>query len=517
MVAVCYLARRHLLEASVSPLRERLRRLTRDPKTLSAIGVLAAGFLLAEVNVLAALRYQRWDFSEAEQFTLSSQTRSLARQLEEDVEIIVFLPRADPLAVELRHTLDGYAALSPHIKVRALDPDRDTAEFLALSSKYPLLLGRDEEGTAQPSVALMLLRAERHRYLSRSALSLPEPDGSERSNVESALSEAIVSLSSNEEKTLCFSSGHGERSPQDLGPEGLRELARRAEQANIQTKRLTPEQALETASCDLFAVVGPKTPFSPEDQERLLDLSASGTDFLLLLDPLVSQTGGLVPLGLQTFTESFGLRQLGGFVLEQDERFRLPRGLGESFLAQPRPHSITARLHSEGYRSELHFLATTSQAFELSGAALPLLTASPTAELISDLHSVGETPGQEGAWVIAALSQKAGPEGASKLVAFGFSSLAESSQLLDPALAGNAEVLLGSLAWLSARPAALGIRPGVARPAPLPLTEDSLTALLRYVLVYMPATSVLLGGYLFLRRRRREQLSREDADRKVAS
>jgi hypothetical protein len=469
------------------------------------VAVLAAGLLLVEVNALSARKYFRVDLSESGRFTLSPQTEHLLRGLEESIDVTIVLSAGDGLAIDLRHTLDAYQASSPYIHVRFVDPDRDPAEFLSLAAKHPLLLGEDETGQIQPTVALMVERAGRHHYVKRTDISSATSDGSQQLNIEGALSEAILKVSSKEETIACFTSGHGERSPEDLGPEGLMELDHQALRINLTPRRVDLTANADIGGCDIFLVVGPKRPFSAEAEERLQKAGDAGADFLLLLDPIVDGRGELAATSLEGLSERFGIHQTGGFVLEGAPDRRLPQGIGEVFVAEPEPHPVTSTLQTDGYRSQTHFVASATQGFVLSGAAAPLLKTSDRAELIRNLSEVSEADQEKEQFVIAAVSQMGDSTRRSKMVVFGFSSLAETETLRDPTLPGNRDVLLAALAWLAESPAELGIAPDKPRTTALPLTEDSLAAMLRYVLLYMPLTCALLGVFVHLLRRRREQ------------
>ena len=113
-----------------------------DARMLGALGVLSAGLLLSEVNVLASRSYRRIDVSETQAYSLSEVSRKLVSELDSPVHITVLLPAGDARLTEARHLLESYRAHTSQIDLRFLDPDRDTAEFLALGQK--LSLGEEE-------------------------------------------------------------------------------------------------------------------------------------------------------------------------------------------------------------------------------------------------------------------------------------------------------------------------------------------------------------------------------------
>jgi hypothetical protein len=73
---------------------------------------------------------------------------------------------------------------------------------------------------------------------------------------------------------------------------------------------------------------------------------------------------------------------------------------------------------------------------------------------------------------------------------------------------GNRVFIESALAWLAAKPAIVSVPEKPSHPAGLSLTEESLREVLRYVLVYMPGSALLLGGLILVRRRGAERRSR---------
>jgi hypothetical protein len=98
-----------------------------------------------------------------------------------------------------------------------------------------------------------------------------------------------------------------------------------------------------------------------------------------------------------------------------------------------------------------------------------------------------------------------------RLVVAGSSDLPRARSFRDPALAGDRLLVENALSWAAARPPIVSVPEKPARELGLALTEDSLGEVLRYVLIYMPATAALLGAMILLGRRSREKSSRRPA------
>lgn len=469
-------------------------------------------------NAESARSFARWDFSTGQRFSPSAVTRTLLARLEQPTEVVVLLPSRHPLLVEVRHTLDALQRIGPELRVRYVDPDRDTAEYMALAERYELSGASGESGPALTSAALLVRQEERRWFVKSSELSRTDELGRSHLRIEAALAEAIARIEEREERRICFVTGHGEKSIDDAADDGLLELRKSLEIANLEAIRTPldvprPETAL--ADCPIVAVIGPGRPLPSAHEDALLSLARAGSSFLLFLDPIVGSNGTLEPSGLSRLVAHFGLDLPRGFVLERAAESRLPQGMGEAFLAQVVPHSITALLSTETARMDRRVVVMASQPIALAegSRALPLLAATPAAVILDSLGGQPEPAsptGSTGPLVAAAAelpptTPNAGP---SRLVIAGTSALIDSHAFRDAALVGNRAFSEAAVAWVTERPAVVSVPDLPPLPAGLALTEESLSAVLRYVLLYMPGTALSLGAFVLLRRRTLESRSR---------
>jgi hypothetical protein len=213
-------------------------------------------------------------------------------------------------------------------------------------------------------------------------------------------------------------------------------------------------------------------------------------------------------------------------VLETDPKRRPPRGIGEVFSASPLPHPVTRGLTRGEAESQFDVLVSEARSIRARGSATALLTTSDQAVAIDDLRPLLEQnaagvadgrPGQR--FVLGVARERETKPGAPpvRLVLVGSVLPATNRVFRDAALYGDRLFVENALSWLSARPALVSVPEKPAKELGLALSEDSLSEVLRYVLVYMPATAALLGVFVILRRRSQETRSRrakppEDAD-----
>jgi hypothetical protein len=210
-------------------------------------------------------------------------------------------------------------------------------------------------------------------------------------------------------------------------------------------------------------------------------------------------------------------------VLEADPSLRLPRGAGETFFATPREHATTRGFVSPGGKPDLRLVLSQTRSFSLdpSGRAKPLLTSSDASVALVDVRSVLDGTGvpagaEQGERVLAAAAELPKPAGSKerygpRLVAIGTPGPALAQSFRDPALIGGRLLVENAISWAAARPPIVSVPEKPERTVALALTEESLSEVLYYVLVYMPGTAALVGLLIFLRRRAREKSSRQAA------
>ena len=139
-------------------------------------------------------------------------------------------------------------------------------------------------------------------------------------------------------------------------------------------------------------------------------------------------------------------------------------------------------------------------------AAKVLLETSDKAVTISDLNAPNARAETEEPLAVAIATEvpEANGQGRRRSIVVGTSNIVTNTSFRDPALHGNRTFTENAFSWLLERPALVTVpeRPPVQ--AGVSLTEESLSELLRYVLIYMPGAAACVGGFVLLRRRKRE-------------
>ena len=498
----------------------------RSTKALSALGVVAAMVVAVNANVLVARFYARWDVTSEGLYTLSPATTSILHSLTAPVRVTVLLSRTDPLLAPVRQTLVAYGAETRKLDVSYLDPEQNPAEFVAVQKKHGIVAGQADDGRVVTDAVLLVASGDRTWFVTGDELSSFDDEGRARPRIEQALSEGIANVTRGETAKLCFSTGHGESSLDDVGPEGLAELRRRVEKNNFEALAvdLVRSDAEKTlAECRVLVIAGPEVAFGADAARRVERFAEKGGGVVLFAGPVFGDDARVRSLGLERVTERFGVRLRNVMVLETEPSARLPRGAGEVFAATPVEHDATRGLVREGGKVDFPVIVSESRALELvsGGPAAALLKTSPDAVALEDLRVVldgrgAPTDAPRAQHVLAAASELAKPAGSAekhgqRAVIFGSRSLPWWKSFQDPALLADRLLVENALAWVAARPAIVSVPDKPVRAVGLSLTEESLGEVLRYVLIYMPSTAALAGFVLLFRRRSREKSSRRES------
>ncbi len=495
---------------------------------LPRLGVLGGALLLVNLNALGARFYKRWDFTTDRLYSLSEPTRDLLRSLGEPgrggIDVVVLLSASDPLTLSVRHMLLAYGAETTQMRVRYVDPDRNPAEFMAVQQRYQILAGKADDGRLVTDAAIIVAQETRHWFITGDELlRVNEASGRARPALEQALSGALASVLLTEKARLCFSVGHREPTLDDAGPEGLSELKQRLLKNNYEVSSVdTTESAPNLAGCRALVIATPELEFGAEEARRIADYVRGGGSAALLLAPSLKEDQRVRGSGLDSVLGLAGLSLGRDLVLEADAALRLPQGEGEIFFAGLRTHAITRGVLHEDDKLSSRVLIVQARSLSAGPGGNLLLESSERSLAIDDLAPLSD-PGRRGellqraksgSFGLAAAAELPKPDGSTagygpRMFVSGASNLAWNRNFQDPSLYGNRRLIENALSWVAARPSLLSVPEKPERELGVALTEESLGEVMRYVLLYMPGSAILLGAFVLLRRRSTEQRSRQ--------
>lgn len=471
--------------------------------TLSA-GVLLIAALLVIVNYFGHKYHKRFDWTSSRLYTLSEKSANVVRDLDKDVEFVVFLQPGDELYEPVRELLSQYDAASQRVRVRYVDPQRDRMEAERLIQQYQIsgygvVVASGKDKRVIPSNDL----AE----LDFSGMQMGQAPTVAAFKGEQLFTGAILQLGEGRKPKVIFTTGHGERSLDDQGPEGLAGIQQLLGQDNFDVEEWSAlGKTTVPPGTDLVVVAGPRSPFLQPELSALAAYLNGGGRVLAMIEPTLGQAEGmgLTPTGFETWLGQFGVE------------------LGNDIVVDP-PNTIPGFTAATLFANEYGDHPVTNA---LSQSRLPVL--------VSVARSVGrnETAGYTitelartsgegwGETDLAALSEVergeddlAGPvplgvaveadkgEGRKmRLLVFGDSDFA-TNQLIQ-ANSPNQILLSNSLNWLVAREALLAIPPRKTEQVRLNLTQEQGYTVYAIALLLLPALAAIAGVVVWSRRRR---------------
>jgi hypothetical protein len=415
---------------------------------------------------------------------------------------------------------------------RLVDPDRSPAEFLAMQNKYGIVAGKTDDGRVVTDASIVVAQGDKHWFITTDDMVVyDEKDDRARPALEQALTVGIRNVLGKEKTEVCFTLGHQEISADDGGQHGLAELKFRIQKDNYLTRNvdlLSPAKDQSLTDCRVVVVPGPEVAFTASATKRLTDYVKRGGSVLLFVNPMLDDSNRIRPTGLEPLAALAGVEFGDDFILERDPALRMPQGLGETYFVAPREHAVTnGLLGGEEPKYMPQLSAAQSIRLRPTTLARPLLVTSPKAFSVRDIRPfveegravekrAGDASGPFNVAIAAELPHGGKAPHGPRIVIAGSASLAFGQSWRDAALIGNRLFVESALAWLAAQPSVVSVPEKPSHAAGMSLTEDSLGEILRYVLVYMPVTALLLGGLILYRRRVSERRSRRIAEPKGA-
>jgi hypothetical protein len=501
-----------------------------DPEHASVlVGIVLAMIIVVLLNAMSMRRFTRWDWTSNKRYSLTPATIQTLHELPEPIEIWVLLGPADPLEQSVKQLLVAYQAETTKLDIHYVDPDRDVVALEDVKKRFKIETGRTEQGHIVADAIVVVARRDKHWFLSTSDMvEITQGDETHvKPKEERALTGAIRSVLGSEKAKLCFTTGHGEMSPEDPGREGAGMLRDVLVKDNYELTTVdpgAPNASEPFASCGVVVIAGLRGGFTKEETERLRTYLLGGGNLLLAASPITgSSETGMVPPNLERALAPFGIALDEDLVIEEEPELAFPGTGGIRFVVQPRPHALTAALvkgddKRDTPRTVLHFARSMHRATEPESATpIDLLLTSPKSFGLVNISGASEwkdAPQKRAGDIggplpvaMAAERPKTAPSAAHgpRVVVLGSASPLTSPTFREPLpLRGAALFVESAISWLASKPQVLDVPDKSAVPAGIRITEDDRASVRFYVLFMMPGTALVLGVFIAVWRRRTE-------------
>jgi ABC-type uncharacterized transport system involved in gliding motility auxiliary subunit len=225
----------------------------------TAVLVVAVLAILAGVNYVAYRRPLKKDLTKGQRYSLSDQTKKVVQGLKDDVGILYFQRAADVVVDPSADRVRDYQALSPHVKAEFVDPVAKPARAREYDARgpYPLVI------------------VERAGKRERA-----------QSGSEQDLTNALIKITREGKKTVCFAVGEGERDIDDSGDGGFSAARDALSKSQYETKKvLLARESKVPEDCTVMVVAGPETDMLPPVAAGVAAYVRAGGKALVLSDP----------------------------------------------------------------------------------------------------------------------------------------------------------------------------------------------------------------------------------------
>ena len=472
-------------------------------------GVLVVAAILLAVNWLSYRHWMRGDWTKAKIYSLSDTTRKVAAGLKAPVQVSVFMTHRNKLYSEVKELLGRYQSLSPSIKVEEIDPERNPARAEIVAQQLDVR----KTGT------IVFQSGAKKKFVTEDQIAdydfsgMPGQGGSLKSfKGESAFTSAIVEVTSTRSPKVYFSSGHGEKSPDDPGDRGyseVKDLLGKDNDSVAAWESLGKSEVPKDA--DLVILAGPKTALLEPEKGALDKYLSSGGHVLLMLDPVNAQAGGPpADFGLGAMLSAWGAKLDNDIVVDPGNALPF-MGAETVYVNHFGAHDIVAPLSSAKMAVILPLARSVSSGTAshagYSGTVLLQTTADGWGETdLVNLSAVKKDDADVKAPVSLGVAISKGAEAGSKddaaakarLVVYGDSDFASNAQLQN---VSNANLFLNTVHWLVGSTELVGIAPKSPEQNTLVLAPGTLRRVGLLSLVGLPGLAILAGVLVWWKRR----------------
>jgi ABC-2 type transport system permease protein len=456
--------------------------------------ILAGLAVVIIVNVLVSKIPGKLDLTQNKLFSLSDETYKVIDGLKSDVTVTAVAKTGseDPTVGTI---LAKYAARSSHIKLAALDPEKNPG----WTRQY------DTSGQGLSPGTLVVVSGKTYKTIGPYDMynydtSNPNQQPQLTSlSVEQRVTSALLFVTARRNVTLYVLQGHGEQTLDSLG------LSTAVGNENYAMKSLTllTEKSVP-ADADVLLVLAPKTDLTTQDADKVRDYLAQGGRAVILVNVL-TKANELPNLG--GVLQSYGVEVRNAVVVEGDQN-KVAAQQPLWVIPNLEYHDIVAPLRTNNYDVVLPN-AQVIQTLDLKKRSLkiePLLSSSRNSWGKVDIANA-KTPAKEkgdlqGPFSLAVAITDPAPDPAkkdTKLVVVG--DVQFLAQVLTSQVPGNGDFFMNSLGWLRGQKESISIRAKSLQSIRLSLSNLQALLFSGLVVIIMPLLVLGAGFVIWMRRR----------------
>jgi ABC-type uncharacterized transport system involved in gliding motility auxiliary subunit len=426
--------------------------------------------VLGLINFLGYRHKKRIDVTSEKLYTLSDESRKTAANLKKDVDIIRFARTPDTTFKDLA---DEYVNAGSHVHYREVDPQE------------------------KPEVA----RQYDVKHMNDVVVSSGSHNETLTGTGEQDITNAIIKVTRDTVKTICFVDGHGEKSLASAEGDGLQGDDKALKSEGYQTKTVNLVSSGEVPNdCSVLVDAGPKQALFPQEAGFISKYLDNGGRALLLLDPETDPKvdsildAWNISLGSNVVIDASGVGRLFGtgpavpLVVDYGANPIVQNFTGTmTFFNLARTVSIKDKGKSDPEATEL--LKTSPRSFTVPNLKTKEVRYDPAKDQAGPL-SLG-----------VAAERKTGSGATSKdarLVVIGNSAFATNQWA---GLQRNGDLFVNTINWLAQDEDLISVRPKNPTNRRVILTETQQRELVLASLFFLPGLVLISGAVIWFKRR----------------
>jgi ABC-type uncharacterized transport system involved in gliding motility auxiliary subunit len=431
---------------------------------------LAVIAILGIANYMGYRYHKRFDLTAEGLYTLSDQTKKIVGSLQKDVKVIRFDKNEDP---QLSDRMTEFKYLSKKISYERIDAQEKpevARQYAARNGETLVVAGERVERPQQTD--------------------------------EQALVNAIVKVTRDKLKRVCFTEGHEEKSLSGTDADGFGTVESFLKNENYEPKSVNLITSGQVpAECDVLISAGPKKAFLPQEVAMIGKYLDEGGKAMLLIDPEPDHPDSDPQLG--DLLSAWNITAGTDVVLDASGAGRLI-GLGPAApLAVNYPeHPITKDMKRAATFFPMSRSIKTGDSAKGEMFFTDLLKTSENSwaetELKGNEAKMDEGKDTKGPISLGVAATKKTGEKESRLVVIGDSDFASNRYIRS---LGNGDLFFNTVNWLAQDEDLISIRPKSATNRSVTMTEAQQSTLRWLIVLFMPLAVIGAGAYIWWKRR----------------
>ena len=470
---------------------------------VSSLAVLA---LVLMLNYLAARHFERFSISSTARIELSPLTLRVLNSLTNDVKVIVYFNKQEPLYDAVWSLLKEYKLRNGRIKLETVDYEREPGQAGVVKTQYKLstapekhLIIFDSNGAKKFVYETELSDLDVHPMLSRQG-----PARRTHFKGELMFTSALFTVTSGSPLKAFFLKDHEEHPPGNNDSDwGYGKFGELLTQNHIAWSQLSLLDTNEIPAGSLLIIAGPKKQVSSTELKKIEQYLRNGGRMLALFNLSSVERN----TGLERLLADWGV-EVGQNIVRDKENSVTGYDVANAALGS---HPITMPLFQT--RLDLVQPRSIRKAYAGAGNAdapsvTELVFTGPNATVFTDIRDGVIYPhsGDPRTNVCLAVAVEKGKiknvsadRGTTRMVVIG-DSLLWDNQMID--LYGNRDFASLAVNWLMDRSELLAIQHQPIKEYRLTMTKSQLKGVTWLMLAGMPGSVLMLGSLVWFRRRR---------------